>query len=303
MRVVVAGGTGFVGERLIAQLVASGDEVTVLTRSPVAREAQRLKTIQWDGKSTGPWTQALNGADAVINLCGEGIADKRWSKKRKAVLRSSRLDPTRALVQAIRSVKVKPRVLINASAVGFYGPVPEVEIDEKRVQGKGFLADLCADWESVAREVDTSGVRLIFLRTGIVLGAGKGALKKMVPPFRCFIGGPLGSGQQWISWIHVQDVVSLIFFALKNPQISGPLNACAPYPVRMDEFSASLGRALNRPSWLAVPGWVLKILLGEMSQMLLGGQKVLPRKALQLGFKFRYAFLPSALNSILGKHR
>lgn len=299
MKIVIAGGTGFIGARLINQLIAAGDDVTVLTRSSVTPKAKGVKAIQWDGRTQGAWTKAIDGADAIINLCGAGIADKRWSKKQKALLRSSRLDPTRAIVQAIRSAKEKPKVLISASAVGFYGVVHEEEVDEKRIQGKGFLADLSSDWESVAREVEVLGVRLVLPRIGIVLGPGKGALQKMIPPFQFFMGGPLGSGRQWFPWIHVQDVVSLIFFALKNETVSGPMNVCAPYPVRMEEFCATLGRALNRPSWIAVPGWILKILLGEMADMLLGGQQALPRKALQLKFKFRYAFLESALHSVL----
>ncbi len=330
MKVVIAGGTGFIGKSLIMQLLAAGDSVLLLTRSgkipkdlqekavmPVAPEAQRqninlpeaqrqkmspevqrLISIQWDGKTAGDWEKIIDGADAVINLCGEGIARKRWSKKQKALLRSSRIDATRAIVRAIRLATVKPKVLANASAVGFYGNSAD-EVDEKYPQGKGFLSTLCADWEASAREVENMGVRLVLLRMGIVLGQGQGALQKMLPPFRFFFGGPLGTGSQWFPWIHVRDAVSLILFSVKKESLSGPVNVCAPYPVRMKEFCAALGRVLNRPSWLSVPPFVLKLILGEMAGMILEGQKTVPRKALQNGFKFRYSFLESALISIL----
>ncbi len=301
MKIVIAGGTGFIGTRLISQLIASGDSVTLLTRSGSVPQAFKDKIVAqpWDGKTAGNWMKVIDGADAVINLCGEGIALKRWSQKQKELLRSSRLDPTRAIVQAIRSAQVKPQVLINASAVGFYGSVPEEQVDESRVQGRGFLADLCADWEASAREVETMGVRLVFPRIGIVLGPGQGALQKMIPPFKLFMGGPLGSGQQWFPWVHVQDVANMILFAMKKTSISGPINVCAPYPVRMHEFCGTLGRILNRPSWLPVLPAILRLVLGEMAEMLLGGQKAIPQKALKNGFKFRYAFVESALISCL----
>ena len=303
MKVVVAGGTGFIGKNLISQLIAAGDSVTLLTREGQVPEKfnNKLAVQPWDGKSSGAWTQVIDGADAVINLCGEGIANKRWSKKQIAVLRSSRLEPTRAIVQAIRSAKVGPKVLINASAVGFYGNTSEEEVSENYPQGKGFLPELCADWEASAREVEPLGVRLVLPRIGIVLGSGQGALQKMIPPFKFFLGGALGSGKQWFPWIHIQDVVSLIIFAIKNDTLSGPVNICAPYPVRMNEFCATLGSVINRPSWVTVPPFALKLLLGEMSAMILGGQKAIPQKALKNGFKFRYSFLESALISSLSR--
>jgi len=301
MKVVIAGGTGFIGQKLTTQLIAAGESVTLLTRGGQVPGAFKGKVVAqpWDGKSSGGWAPVLDGADVVINLCGEGIANKRWSAKQKALLRSSRLEPTQALMQAIRSAKIKPKVWINVSAVGFYGNVAENEVDEKYPQGKGFLAQLCADWEASAREAEMLGVRLVFPRIGIVLGSGKGALQKMIPPFNMFLGGPLGSGQQWFPWIHVQDVVSLILFAIKNDQVQGAFNACAPYPVRMNDFCTTLGHVLNRPSWLSVPAFALKLMLGEMAQMLLGGQKAIPKKMLKMGFKFRYSFVESALISIV----
>ncbi len=301
MRVVIAGGTGFIGKSLITQLLAAGDSVTLLTRSGrIAPEFKDKVSAQpWDGKTSGNWERVMNEADAVINLCGEGIANKRWSEKQKALLRASRIDSTRAIVRAIRSAEVKPKVLVNASAVGFYGWVAEDEVDEKYPQGKGFLAKLCADWEATAREVETLGLRLVLPRIGIVLGPEKGALQKMIPPFNFFLGGPLGSGQQWFPWVHVQDVVSLVIFSIKKDVLSGPVNACAPYPVRMSEFCKTLGRSLNRPSWIPVPSWVVKLLLGEMSEMILVGQRAVPRVALKNSFKFRYSFLESALIAIL----
>lgn len=298
MKIVIAGGTGFIGKKLISQLIVAGDDVTILTRLPAETKALRPKEIQWDGKSQGSWSQEIDGADVVINLSGEGIANKKWSENQKALLRSSRLAPTQALVQAVGSARIKPKTFINVSAVGYYGNILEGEVDESFPKGEGFLADLCADWEAAAKKVEAFGVRLVLPRIGIVLGENQGALKKMIPPFKFYLGGSIGSGKQWFPWVHVEDVVGLILFSIKNESIVGPLNVCSPHPVRMNEFCKTLGHVLKRPSWLPVFPWILRCILGEMAEMLLGGQCAVPRKALQAGFKFRFTSLESALTGL-----
>lgn len=302
MKVVVAGGTGLVGTYLVQALVQSGHQVFLLSRgfkkNNLAINPQ-VETVVWDGRSVGAWGSCLEGADAVINLCGEGIADKRWSRQQKEKLRASRLDSTRVIVQAIEKCTLKPKVLVNASAVGFYGSVLEGEVDESHHRGHGFLADLCVEWEEAALQSMRHGVRVVLPRIGIVLEEKKGALAKMVPPFQWGIGGPLGSGKQWFPWVHIQDLVGMILFAIQRADVAGPFNACAPNPVRMKDFCASLGKVLDRPSWASVPGFVLYLLLGEMASMLLGGQRAVPKKILKAGFHFRYPVLESALLSTL----
>lgn len=302
MKAVIAGGTGFLGTYLVKTLVQSGYRVILLSRGSKKvnlAPKDQVETVFWDGRSLGEWVSCLEGADAVINLCGEGIADKRWSREQKVKLRSSRLDSTCAIVLAIEKCTLKPKALINASAVGFYGSVPEGEVDESHQRAHGFLADLCADWEEAALEAKRFGVRVVLPRIGIVLEEKKGALAKMIPPFQWGIGGPLGSGKQWFPWVHIQDLVEMILFSIQRTDLEGPFNACSPNPVSMKDFCASLGKVLHRPSWAPVPGFVLRILLGEMASMLLGGQRAIPKKMLEIGFRFRYPVLEPALLSIL----
>jgi len=303
VKIIIAGGTGLVGQNLIPVLISAGHTLFLLSRRAAQKNLfplDRVQTLYWDGKTLGDWTRCFDGADVVINLCGEGIADKRWSSQQKEKLRLSRLDSTRLIVEAIKQSSVKPKVLVNASAVGFYGSVAEGEVDESRGPGQGFLVDLCVDWEKAALEAEALGVRVVLPRIGIVLDPKQGALAKMIPPFRWGIGGPLGSGKQWIPWVHIDDLVGMILFAISNDGVRGPFNACAPNPVRMKDFCASLGKVLDRPSWLPVPGFLLRFLLGEMVAMLLGGQRAVPRKMLQSGFRFRYSILESSLVSLIG---
>lgn len=303
MKIVVAGGTGFIGKQLVSQFVAAGDGVILLTRGGKIPDNWKDKVAVkiWDGKSSGEWESVVDGADIIINLCGESIASKRWDENQKKLLSLSRLDPTRALIRAIHSAQAKPRVLVNASAVGYYGVV-DGEADESTSKGKGFLPDLCEGWEQTAWAAEKMGTRVVLLRTGIVLDKESGALQKMAIPFKYFLGGPLGSGKQWFPWVHVQDAIGLILFAIKNKNVAGALNACSPQPERMVDFCRILGKVLNRPSWLPVPEIFLKALLGEMAEMILGGQRAIPRKALNLGFKFRYPSLESALVNLLRDH-
>ncbi len=301
MRIVVAGGTGFVGKAAVAALVQRGDSVMVLTRNSALvgeTDGGRIRTLLWDGKSTGDWTKSVDGADAVVNLSGDSIADGRWTPARKLQLIKSRVESTRALAAAISQAAKRPKVFVSASAIGYYGTSPEGDIVEGAPQGRDFLASLCGQWEREALAVEPLGVRVVLARTGIVLGAGGGALKKMALPFKLFAGGPLGSGTQSFPWIHLDDEVGGILFALDHDAVTGPINLAAPQTLDNRAFSAALGRALGRPSWAPAPAFALKLALGEMSEMLLGGQRAKPKKLLDAGFQFKYADADAALAAI-----
>ena len=296
MNIVIAGGTGFVGRALVKKLSAEGHRVRVLSRKPDA-----VGNVLWDGRTAGPWTAELERADAVIDLAGEGIGDERWSPDRKARIRSSRIDATRALVQAMGRCSRCPKVLLNASAVGFYGSVPDGEVTERDLKGGGFLADVCADWEEEALKAGPLGVRVALMRFGVVLGKDGGALQKFILPFRLCIGGPLGSGRQWFPWVHRDDVIGALLFALQNETLSGPVNVTAPETVTMEQFCRALGKAMRRPSWAPVPGFVLKMLLGEMSEMVLTGQRAVPCKLEGAGFRFGFGRVETALADLFQK--
>jgi hypothetical protein len=247
---------------------------------------------------SGGWEESIDGADGVVNLAGEGIAEKRWTERQKEIIRSSRIDCTRALVHAIAKSKAKPKFLINASAVGYYGARGEETLTEESAPGKDYLARVCVAWEEEAKKAQDQGVRVALVRTGIVLAKGKGALAKMVPPFKFFVGGPLGSGKQWMPWIHVEDEIGLILFLIENANAQGSFNATAPNPVTMEEFCSVLGKVLNRPSWAAVPASALTLLLGEMADMVLAGQRALPKGAEKLGYNFKHPTITEALESL-----
>ena len=302
MKIVLAGGTGFIGTLLVRRLIEEQHDLVLLTRfpqsAPVAPAAS-LKLVQWDGRTQDAWISHLDGADAVINLCGESLAGGRWTRKRKNLLVQSRVEPTKALVTAMAQARRQPSVLINASGVGYYGNVDAGDVDESHDRGNDFLADLCVRWESEAVEAVKLGVRVVLLRNGVVLGRDGGALKKLALPFRYFIGGHLGSGQQWFPWIHRADVVSIITLGLGHSTLSGPLNVVAPEAVSLRDFCNILGRIMNRPSWAPVPAFVLHTALGEMAEMLLTGQRAIPRKLQDAGFEYRYPRLEQALRGIM----
>jgi len=304
MKIVLAGANGFIGRALVRRLLEDGHAVTILSRRVDAfREfpSAALKVESWDGQTAGAWVSSLEGADAVVNLAGESIASGRWTAARKKALRDSRLNSTRVLVKALAAAAQKPKLLVNASAVGFYGDVPNGEVTENSLKGKGFLPDLCSEWEEEAKKAEASGLRVVLLRLGVVLEREGGALQKFLLPFNFFVGGPLGSGRQYFPWVHRGDVVGAVLFALQNPSLSGAVNVVSPGVLTMSGFCSALGRAMGRPSWAPVPGFALKILLGEMSEMLLGGQKVLPARLEKAGYKFRYPEAESALRQILKK--
>lgn len=298
MKIVVAGGSGFVGRALVAALTARGDSVLLLTRGGAAGADARVRALAWDGKSTGDWARELDGADAVINLCGENVAAGRWTPARKIQLIKSRVESTRALVAAISQDARRPKTLINASAVGYYGTAPEGECAEGAPQGRDFLAALCGQWEREALAAEPLGVRVVLARLGVVLGDGGGALAKMALPFKLFAGGPLGSGRQPLPWIHRDDAVAALLFALERDGVTGPVNVVAPQALDNRAFSAALGRALGRPSWAPAPAFVLRLALGEMSGMLLGGQRAAPKKLQAAGFGFKYPDADAALGAL-----
>jgi len=301
MKLLLAGCTGFIGKELIKELKEKGHSIVLLVRDIEKYknlENEKLLVKQWDGKSLGDWAPEIENVDGIINLTGEPIAGKRWTNRQKKVISSSRLDSTNALIEAINKAKKKPKVLINASAVGYYGNVEDGLVSENYKKGKGFLADICEEWENAAKPAVKDNVRVVFLRIGIVLEKGGGALEKITPPFMMFAGGPLGSGKQWFPWIHRDDVIGIILYALENENISGEVNTVAPECVTMKDFCSELGKVIKRPSWAPVPGIALKVLLGEMADMLLGGQHAIPEKLTKNGYDFKYKKVSTALKNI-----
>ena len=296
MRVLISGGTGLIGSALIKYLVKNGDTVDILTRSPGQKvPSEKVSYLYWDGKTLGEWQSSIETADAVVNFAGENIGSGRWSEARKESIIESRENTGQILAEAIRLAKNKPEVFIQASAIGIYGTSEDAKFDEKSALGNDFLSGVGRKWEDSSKSVETLGIRRVLLRTGIVLDLNEGAFPKMLLPFRLFIGGPIGSGKQWVSWIHLDDEVRIIDFILKNPQISGPVNAVAPNPVTNAEFGKTLAKLIHRPYWIPVPAFALKLILGEMSTLVLDGQYVYPKKLIESGYNFKFSTLPGAL--------
>jgi uncharacterized protein len=302
MSIIIAGGSGFLGSALARALARDGHDVTILTRQSSAVSPPRARTtfVSWTPDGTaGPWAKTLEGATAVVNLAGESIAAKRWSAAQKQKLRDSRLMATRSLTAAIRQAARPPGAFISGSAVGYYGDRGEETLSEASPPGSDFLARLATEWEAAANDVAPL-TRVALVRTGIVLDRAGGALAKMLPPFRMFVGGPLGSGTQYMPWIHKDDWVRLVSWIVSTDGARGAVNATNPSPVTNAEFSKALGRVLNRPSKLPAPAFALRIALGEMADaLLLSGQRALPVRATDLGFSFRYSNIDEALASIL----
>jgi uncharacterized protein (TIGR01777 family) len=301
MRVTVTGATGLIGARLVAALRERGDDVTVLSRSPErARERLGVSAVAWD-PLTGPApADALAGADAVVHLAGEPVA-QRWSAGAKERIRASRERGTASLVAGLRAAEPAPHVLVSASAVGYYGPRGDEEVDEDAPPGDDFLAQVCVAWEREAQAAAELGIRVAIVRTGVVLDASGGALAKMLPPFRAGIGGPVAGGRQWMPWIHVDDLVGIYLAALDGgARWSGPLNGSAPAPATNAELSRALGRVLHRPAIAPVPAAALRLLYGEMAQIVTTGQRAVPKRPLALGYAYRHAELEPALRAALG---
>ena len=305
MKVLVTGGTGFIGRHLVKRLLARGDDVTVLSRNPsgATRQLPATRILAWDPMAGPPAESALDSIEAVVNLAGDSIAKGRWTEAKKKKIRESRTIATRNLVAGIASGQTRPRVLVSGSAIGYYGPHGDEVLDETAPPGVDFLAGVSKDWEAEARAAERTGARVCVIRTGIVLGAGGGALQAMLMPFRLGLGGPSGSGRQWMSWIHIDDQCGLILHAIDRADVSGVINVTAPNPVQNRQFAKTLGNALNRPAVLPAPAFALRLLLGEMADaLLLTGQRVVPRNALATGYRFAHPFLDDALNRIITLH-
>ncbi|MCI0683242.1 MAG: TIGR01777 family oxidoreductase [Gemmataceae bacterium] len=308
MRVFVSGGTGLIGNVLVPRLLDRGDAVAVLSRRPEHAKqlwGARVEVVGGDPMLAGPWSDAAAGCDAVVNLAGEGIFKRRWNADFKQLIRDSRVKSTDNVVAALakhpRRADGTAKTLVNASAIGYYGPRGDEELTEDAAPGDDFMAKACVEWEQAARAVEQYGVRVALIRTGIVLAKAGGALEKMLTPFKMFVGGPVASGRQYMSWIHIDDEVGVILLALDNANVGGPMNATAPNPVTNREFSKALGRVLHRPSFMKAPGFGLRVMLGEVANVVTTGQRVVPRAALQAGYQFKFTEVESALRDVLQK--
>ena len=299
MRIAIIGGSGLIGQALSKELNENGHQVTILSRK--ANPEQTTNSVQWrqwDGKEAGNLAKILAEQDGVVNLAGISIGKGRWTAKRKQELYASRLEPAAAIVKAWNLAIKKPEVLVQASAIGFYGTGFE-PMNETAPCGQDFLARFSQDWEAASAGVVATGVRRVVIRTGVVLARGEGVLPQLTLPFRMFVGGPIGSGRQWLSWVHLQDEVRAIRFLLEAKASRGIYNLTAPNPVTNSEMGKTLARVMRRPYWFPVPGFVLKLALGEMSTLVLDGQKVLPEKLLAAGFIFKFSNVESALKNLL----
>lgn len=302
MIVIITGATGFIGRALCKELIEAGHEVIALSRNAnKAREllGDKVTNVQWDGKSSLGWERYAEGAGALVNLAGESISSGRWTQSKKTGILQSRLDAGKAVVEAISNAKAKPKVVIQASGIGYYGSRSDEVIDESSSPGKGFLAEVAQKWEASTKPVESMGVRQIVVRTGVVLGSDGGALPRLLTPFRLFIGGPLGSGKQYFPWIHLRDEVRAIRFLIEQESLPGVFNLAAPESLSQKEFCRTLGQVMKRPSWFPVPSFVLRMIFGEMAkEVLLSGQRAVPKRLLDAGYKFSHPDAESALKDI-----
>ncbi len=302
--VIISGATGFIGRALSRDLAENGYDIAVLTRDREkarARFGDEAIIAGWDGKTSRGWLELTSRSSAIINLAGENIGAGRWTEQRKQRIIQSRIDAGKAVTEAVNRASVKPKTVIQASAVGYYGPKDDESLDESSPSGEGFLAETVRHWELSTREVEDIGVRRIVIRSGLVLGKDGGTLPRFLKPFRFFVGGPLGAGKQWFPWIHWKDEIAAIRFLLEREDASGVFNLVSPCSLTMKEFAKTLGRVLERPSWFPVPAFLLRLLFGEMAgETLLSGQRVLPAALLRAGYKFRYPEIEAALRDILG---
>ncbi len=301
MRVIISGGSGLIGRALTQHLCAQGWRVVVLSRHPqrVAGLPAGSEVALWGGSGSEEWQDLVDGADAVVNLAGEGIANGRWTRARKQRLRDSRVLSTSSLVTAIRAAAEKPAVLLQASAVGYYGNTEDREVGEQQARGTGYLADLSQEWEDASAAVEEVGTRRVLLRLGVSLSTEGGMLPRVTLPFRFFAGGALGSGHQWVPWIHIEDTVRAMAFLIAHEEVAGPVNVCAPNPVQFSTLASAVGKTMRRPSLFRVPSWGLRLAMGEMADVVLHGQRALPSRLTEAGFEFRYSRIEAALESLL----
>jgi uncharacterized protein (TIGR01777 family) len=300
MKILITGGTGFVGTQLTSRLIQDGHEVTILTRSlkGVMGSSPVIFYLEGDPTKKGPWQEAIKNHDVIINLAGASIFAK-WTEEYKKVLRESRVSTTRNIVEGVLSDPSKKITLFSTSAVGYYGFRGDEGLTEESPHGEDFLAQMAVEWEGEALKAKDKGARVVITRFGIVLGEKGGALGQMTPLFKKYIGGPIGSGKQWFSWVHIKDLAEAFAFLLKHPEISGPVNVCAPNPVRNKDLAKALGKVLHRPSFMPAPGFMVKLVLGEFGSVILEGQRVIPRRLLENGFVFQYPDIEKALQSIV----
>ncbi len=304
-RILLTGATGFIGRALVAELDAAGYETLILTRDPrkaPSHASARVRFVKWDGRTTEGWGPLADGARAIVNLAGDSLAEGRWTRAKKARIATSRSSAGAAVVEAVRSARTKPGAVIQASAVGFYGSRGEEELDEGSAAGRGFLAEVVESWEASTREVEALGVRRAVVRSGLVLGRAGGVFPSLVRPFRLFAGGPLGSGRQWLSWIHLADEVRAVRFLLEREDLAGVFNLTAPAPLPEKDLCRKIGAAMRRPCWFPVPAVLLKLLFGEKArETLLCSQRVLPRRLRAVGFEFLFSEAGPALRDLVGE--
>lgn len=301
-RIIITGGTGLIGQELSTDLVKDGHEVIVLSRSPNREHGvpQGVQVVGWDARTAEGWGHLADGAAAIVNLAGENLAAGRWTAERKRRIIQSRVNAGQAVVEAVRAATQKPGVVIQASGVDYYGQRGDEMITEETPQGETFLADVCREWEGASAEVEAMGVRHVITRSGLVLSTEGGSLPRLLLPFRLFVGGPLGSGQQWWSWIHMADEVAAIRFLMETEAARGPFNLVAPNPLTNAEFSRILGKVLGRPAVMPVPAFALRLVLGEMAGVVLGGQRAVPKRLQEMGYRFLFPDLEQALRELLG---
>jgi uncharacterized protein (TIGR01777 family) len=302
MKILITGGTGFVGTQLTSRLIQDRHEVTILTRSlkGTKRSSPGISYLEGDPTKKGPWQEAIKNHDAVINLAGASIFSK-WTEEHKKAIRESRVNTTRNVVEGIPFRPERPFTFFSTSAVGYYGFCGDEELTEESPHGDDFLASIAMEWEGEALKARDKGAQVVITRFGIVMGEKGGALSQMIPLFKKYIGGPIGSGKQWFSWVHIKDLAEAFTFLLKHPEISGPVNVCSPNPVRNKDLAKALGKALHKPSFIPAPGFMVKLVLGEFGSVILEGQRVIPRRLLEKGFVFQYADIHKALESIAGQ--
>jgi len=301
-RVIITGATGFIGNALCRELIQGRYEVVELSRGPEMGKAllpNQVKVVKWDTQSSEGWADYADGAYAIVNLAGENIASGTWTTERKQRILQSRLDAGKAVVEAVEKVKTKPQVVIQSSGIGYYGDSGDEIVDETSPPGSGFLVEVAKQWEKTTQEVESMGVRHVVIRTGVVLGEEGGFLSRIIPPYRFFLGGYMGSGKQWIPWIHIDDEAKAIRFLMEKKDLQGVFNLTAPNPITSRDFSKVLGKAMKKPAWLPVPGFVLRLFLGEMAkELILSGQRAVPKRLLESGYEFSYADAKSALAQI-----
>jgi uncharacterized protein (TIGR01777 family) len=305
MRVLIIGGTGLIGKALASSLIARSHQVWILSRHPESVTMQNVTVVKWDGQTSAGWEKEAGEVDAIVNLAGESIGDSRWTRERKEQLLSSRMQAGEALVAAVYKARAasggSPKVVVQSSAIGYYGPSIDREIVESDPAGGDFLAKVCIDWENSTRPVEVTGIRRVIIRTGLVLSLAGGVLPKMLLPFRLFVGGPVGSGKQWYSWIHIQDEVEAIRFLLENESAHGAYNLTSPQPLTNADFGRVIARSLRRPYWMPAPAFALKLALGEMSTLVLDGQKVIPDRLRAAGYQFHFQNADDALKDLASR--